>query len=285
MRRGSIDVMQPVSQPGASEVSPVFVGICGGTGSGKTTVAESIARRLQGHGDRVTHISHDNYYKPLEHLSLKERTKQNFDHPDALDTALMVQHLAELKAGRRVNIPTCKQLGHRLRSRQLHHPAAPRPTAECFSLARARARALTPACAPAHACADDFATYGPGMPDTIEKAPARVVLVEGILIYDHPQLRELLDIKIFVDTDADVRFIRRLKRDLQDRGREVGAVIEQYLETVRPMHNQFVEPSKRYADVIIPTGLNSVALEMVIARLEQILAAEPQSGSTGTVTA
>ena len=123
------------------------------------------------------------------------------------------------------------------------------------------------------------------MPETIEKAPARVVLVEGILIFDHPQLRELLDIKIFVDTDADVRFIRRLKRDLQDRGREVGAVIEQYLETVRPMHNQFVEPSKRYADVIIPTGLNSVALEMVIARLEQILAAEPQSGSTGTVTA
>ena len=143
MRRGSIDVMQPVSQPGASEVSPVFVGICGGTGSGKTTVAESIARRLQGHGDRVTHISHDNYYKPLEHLSLKERTKQNFDHPDALDTALMVQHLAELKAGRRVNIPTCKQLGHRLRSRQLHHPAAPRPTAECFSLARARAHDRT----------------------------------------------------------------------------------------------------------------------------------------------
>ncbi len=123
------------------------------------------------------------------------------------------------------------------------------------------------------------------MPETIEKAPARVVLVEGILIYDHPQLRDLLDIKIFVDTDADVRFIRRLKRDLQDRGREVGAVIEQYLETVRPMHNQFVEPSKRYADVIIPTGLNSVALEMVIARLEQILAAEPQSGSTGTATA
>ena len=120
------------------------------------------------------------------------------------------------------------------------------------------------------------------MPGTIEKAPARVVIVEGILIYNHPQLRELLDIKIFVDTDADVRFIRRLKRDLRDRGREVGAVIEQYLETVRPMHNLFVEPSKRYADVIIPTGLNSVALEMVIARLEQILAAEPQSGSTST---
>jgi uridine kinase len=118
------------------------------------------------------------------------------------------------------------------------------------------------------------------VPGTIEKAPARVVIVEGILIYNHPQLRELLDIKIFVDTDADVRFIRRLKRDLRDRGREVGAVIEQYLETVRPMHNLFVEPSKRYADVIIPTGLNSVALEMVIARLEQILAAEPQSGST-----
>jgi uridine kinase len=120
------------------------------------------------------------------------------------------------------------------------------------------------------------------VPGTIEKAPARVVIVEGILIYNHPQLRELLDIKIFVDTDADVRFIRRLKRDLRDRGREVGAVIEQYLETVRPMHNLFVEPSKRYADVIIPTGLNSVALEMVIARLEQILAAEPQSGSSAS---
>ena len=97
------------------------------------------------------------------------------------------------------------------------------------------------------------------------------MIVEGILIYAHPQLRELLDIKIFVDTDADVRFIRRLKRDISERGREVGSVIAQYLETVRPMHNQFVEPSKRYADIIIPTGLNSVALEMVIARLEQIL--------------
>jgi pantothenate kinase len=109
MRRSSIDVSQPIVR----EDSPVFVGICGGTGSGKTTVAESIARRLQKHGDRVTHISHDDYYKPLEHLSIKERARQNFDHPDALDTALMVQHLAELKAGRRVNIPTCKQLRHR----------------------------------------------------------------------------------------------------------------------------------------------------------------------------
>ena len=104
-----------------------------------------------------------------------------------------------------------------------------------------------------------------------EKAPAQVILVEGILIYANPQLRDLLDIKIFVDTDSDVRFIRRLKRDITERGRDYMSVISQYMSTVRPMHNQFVEPSKRYADVIIPTGLNSVALEMVIARLEQIL--------------
>lgn len=118
--------------------------------------------------------------------------------------------------------------------------------------------------------ADDFSTHSRG-DAAVEKKPAQVILVEGILIYANPQLRDLLDIKIFVDTDADVRFIRRLKRDMTERKREASSVIEQYMETVRPMHNQFVEPSKRFADVIIPTGLNSVALEMLIARLEQIL--------------
>ena len=167
----------------------------------------AIAKRLQAHGDNVVHVCHDNYYKPLDHLPMGERAKHNFDHPDSLDTTLMVEQLKQLKEGKTVHVPTY-----------------------------------------------DFSTHS-RCDQMLEKRPARLVLVEGILIYSHPQLREMLDIKIFVDTDADVRFIRRLKRDLSDRGRDVGSVIEQYLETVRPMHNQFVEPSKRHADVIIPTGL------------------------------
>ena len=212
------------AQPSLPQERPVFVGIAGGTGSGKTTVAAAITKRLIAHGDRVCHISHDSYYQPLGHLSVDERNKSNFDHPDALDTALMIEHLQDLKAGRPVKVPVY-----------------------------------------------DFTTHTRLLDAHEEKAPAQVILVEGILIYANPQLRDLLDIKIFVDTDSDVRFIRRLKRDITERGRDYASVITQYMSTVRPMHNQFVEPSKRYADVIIPTGLNSVALEMVIARLEQIL--------------
>ena len=159
-------------------------------------------------------------------MPIDERAKTNFDHPESLDSALMIEHLRDLKGGKPVHVPVYDFTSH---SR----------------------------------CAE-----------TEEKAPARVILVEGILIYSDPQLRDLLDIKIFVDTDSDIRFIRRLKRDIKERGRDHHSVIAQYLRTVRPMHTQFVEPSKSHADVIIPTGLNSVALEMVIARLEQILDGE-----------
>lgn len=243
--------------PPVTEADPVFVGIAGGTGSGKTTVAESISKRLKVHGDRVTHICHDSYYKPLGGLPFEERAKTNFDHPDSLDTDLMVEHLKELKAGRTIHVPTC-----------MCRDAHTNPLSQArFSPYRSALSEILRVCCFA---ADDFATHSRSAVME-EKRPARVVVVEGILIFSYPELRDLLDIKIFVDTDADVRFIRRLKRDINDRGRQVNSVIGQYLETVRPMHNQFVEPSKRFADVIIPTGFNSVALEMVIARLEQIL--------------
>ncbi|KAL1520163.1 hypothetical protein AB1Y20_023633 [Prymnesium parvum] len=207
---------------------PVVVGIAGGTGSGKTTVACAIAQRIG--AESLVHISHDSYYRPLNHLPMQVRARTNFDHPDALETSLLVEHLRQLKSGAPVSIPMY-----------------------------------------------DFATHS-RCPSTTVVHPARIILVEGILIYANEELRDMLDIKIFVDTDSDVRFIRRLKRDISERGREVGAVIGQYLDTVRPMHNQFVEPSKRYADVIIPTGLNSVALEMVIARLQHLCAGPAKSG-------
>jgi len=202
----------------ASDDKPVLVGVAGGTGSGKTTVAKAIAERLG--PDQLVHISHDSYYKDQSHLPPSLRGKTNFDHPDALESSLMVEHLKALKRGEAVEIPQYDFTTHMRMSTKEH------------------------------------------------VSPKRIILVEGILIFSHPELLELLDIKIFVDTDSDLRFIRRLRRDVQERGRDVASIIEQYTETVRPMHEQFVEPSKRFADIIIPTGLNSVALEMVIARLE-----------------
>ena len=205
-----------------TEEAPVVVGIAGGTGSGKTTVAAAIAARL-GEANLI-HLQHDAYYKPLpEEMPLEERAKTNFDHPDSLETSLLCEHLRQLKSGRAVRVPTY-----------------------------------------------DFATHQ-RLEGAELKEPARIILVEGILIYAHEELRKMLDIKIFVDTESDVRFIRRLQRDVSERGRDVNAIITQYMSTVRPMHVQFVEPSKRNADVIIPTGYNSVAMEMVIARLEQLL--------------
>lgn len=202
--------------------SPIVVGIAGGTGSGKTTVAAAIASRLG--EDNLIHLQHDSYYRPLpQTMSIDERAKTNFDHPDALETSLLCEHLRSLKSGQAVRVPSY-----------------------------------------------DFATHQRCEGDEL-KEPARIILVEGILIYAHQPLREMLDIKIFVDTESDVRFIRRLRRDVSERGRDVDSVISQYLETVRPMHNQFVEPSKVHADIVIPTGFNTVALEMVIARLEQLL--------------
>ena len=201
---------------------PVIFSVAGGTGSGKTTVANRILERIgQQH---IAYVPHDAYYKHQSTLSLEERRKTNYDHPDSLDTSLMIKHLKQLVAGYAVDIPVYDFTVH-LRTKQTTH---------------------------------------------VEPAP--IILVEGILIFAEAQLRNLFDVKIYVDTDPDIRLIRRLQRDVQERGRTFESVIQQYLTTVRPMHVEFVEPSKRFADVIIPEGgYNDVAIEMVAARIRNLL--------------
>jgi uridine kinase len=207
------------------QVHPLVIGIAGGTGSGKTTVASAILKRVG--MDRISFLPHDAYYRDLSNLTLEERRKINFDHPDSLETDLLVQHINQLKKWQPVALPVYDFTSHSRTTR------------------------------------------------TVAVMPHRVVLVEGILIFYEPELRKLFDVKIFVDTDADIRFIRRLQRDISERGRTTESVIHQYLYTVRPMHMEFVEPSKRYADVIIPEGgLNMVAMEMVISRVEALLQGE-----------
>jgi uridine kinase len=203
-------------------MEPVVIGVAGGTGSGKTTVAHEILKRA---GTRqISLIQHDAYYKDLGDLPLAQRAMFNFDHPDALENKLLIAHLKELKAGRSIAMPVYDFRTH-TRTEQVQH---------------------------------------------VE--PHRVILVEGILIFADKALRQLMDVKIYVDTDADIRFIRRLQRDIAERGRTMDSVIHQYLATVRPMHQEFVEPSKRYADVIIPEGgFNEVAIEMVAARIRALL--------------
>ncbi|MEJ2212060.1 MAG: uridine kinase [Anaerolineae bacterium] len=203
-------------------MEPVVIGVAGGTGSGKTTVAHEILKRAG--TSQISLIQHDAYYKDLGNLPLAQRVMQNFDHPDALDNQLLIAHLEELKAGRAVEIPVY-----------------------------------------------DFTTHT-RTAETRRVEAHRVLLLEGILIFVDPALRRLMDVKIFVDTDADIRFIRRLERDIAERGRTMQSVIRQYLGTVRPMHQEFVEPSKRYADVIIPEGgFNEVAMDMVAARIKSLL--------------
>jgi uridine kinase len=203
-------------------MKPIIIGVAGGTASGKTTVSDAILERVG--RDRIVYVEHDSYYRDLGHLPLEERRKLNFDHPDALETELLVAHLRQLQAGQPIEVP-----GY------------------------------------------DFATYQRrGNPRQVE--PRRVILVEGILIFVDRELREMMDIKLYVDTDADLRFIRRLQRDIRERDRTLETVIDQYLTTVRPMHLEFVEPSKRYADVIIPAGgFNETAVEMVVARIRGML--------------
>jgi uridine kinase len=202
--------------------TPLVIGIAGGSGSGKTTVARVILERVG--GEQIALLPHDAYYRDLSHLSMAERAAVNFDHPDSLETELLVQQVRQLKAGQPVALPV-------------------------------------------YDFKNDTRTT-----QTIPVQPQRVILVEGILIFAEPELRQLFDVKIFVDTDADVRLIRRLQRDITERGRTSESVIAQYLSTVRPMHLEFVEPSKRYADVIIPEGgLNEVAMDMVVARVEALL--------------
>jgi len=206
-------------------LNPLVIGIAGGTGSGKTTVVKSIIERVGSH--RIACLSHDAYYRDLTHLSLEERQRVNFDHPDSLETDLLIQHIHQLKQWQPVHMPVY-DFAHHTRTEE-----------------------------------------------TILVEPRRIILVDGILIFYEPALRALFDVKIFVDTDPDIRFIRRLQRDIVERGRTTDSVIRQYLETVRPMHLEFVEPTKRYADVIIPEGgMNIVALDMVIARIEKLLGEE-----------
>lgn len=202
--------------------APLVIGIAGGSGSGKTTVAQTILQRVG--ADRIAFLQHDSYYKDLRGLPPAQRTQFNFDHPNSLETDLLIEHIAALRAGKAVDVP-------------IYDFSTDSRTAESFTV-----------------------------------QPRDVILVEGILIFTEPALREVFDIKIFVDTDADLRFIRRLERDITERGRTTESVIKQYMHTVRPMHLEFVEPSKRYADVIIPEGgFNTAALDMVVARVDALL--------------
>ncbi len=197
------------------------IGIAGGTGSGKTTITKRIIREF---GGDVSVMYHDNYYKAHDDMPYSERCKLNYDHPDAFDTELMLEHLRALKRGEAISCPVYDYSVHNRSDK------------------------------------------------TVEIHPARVIVVEGILIFAEAALREEMDIKLFVDTDADVRILRRIVRDVRDRGRSLDSVVNQYLSTVKPMHEQFVEPSKRCADVIIPEGgRNLVALSMVMERIRAYL--------------
>jgi uridine kinase len=203
-------------------VKTLCIGVAGGTGSGKTTVANEIVRRVG--RKRIVTVNQDRYYHDLAPFDEHERIHHNFDHPSAIEESLLVEHVGLLKSGRPAPLPVYDFTRHvRTASTEVAHPQP-------------------------------------------------VILIEGILVLAIPALRELLDVKIFVDTDADLRFIRRLRRDMDERGRSLESVIEQYIATVRPMHLEFVENSKRWADVIIPEGgYNIVALDLVISRIEKML--------------
>lgn len=203
----------------------LFIGIAGGTGSGKSTIAANIAQGLP--TEAVTVIDNDAYYKDHAELPFEEREKVNYDHPDALDNGLLARHLDRLRAGEAVEIPQY-----------------------------------------------DFTTHT-RRPETRRVEPLPLVIVEGILVFVDEAIRSRLDVKIFVDTDADIRVFRRIRRDLEQRGRSFQSIRDQYYTTVRPMHLQFVEPSKRWADLIIPEGGNNhVALDMILGKLRHVLAGQ-----------
>jgi len=202
--------------------SSLVFGIAGGTGSGKTTIADYILETVG--PEKIAFLPHDAYYRDQTGLTLEERSQINFDHPSSLETELLIEHITKLRNQETIQLPIY-----------------------------------------------NFKTHTRNQ-DTITIKPQPIILIEGILIFAEPELRKLFDLKIYVDTDADIRFIRRLKRDIEERGRTTESVIIQYLETVRPMHLEFVEPSKRYASVIIPEGgYNTVALDLIVAKIESML--------------
>lgn len=203
---------------------PLVIGIAGGSGSGKTTIAEALHRDLG--PERSVLVLHDAYYRDQSHLSDEERARVNYDHPDSLETELLVAHLGLLVAGERVERPVY-----------------------------------------------DFTTHS-RRAETVAIEPVPVILVEGVLSLADPALRELMDLKIYVDTDADIRFIRRLRRDIDERGRTIDSVFRQYLESVRPMHVEFVEPSRAHADLVIPEGFNIGAVSTVLGMVREFLRAD-----------
>ena len=199
------------------------IGVAGGTGSGKSTLVKRLQEAFE--GDDVATLCHDYYYKAHPELTYEERTKLNYDHPQAFDTQMMVDHLKALKN----NVP----IEHPMYSFVEHNRTS----------------------------------------ETVSVKPSRVIIVDGILIFENKELRDMMDIKVYVDTDADIRLARRILRDVCERGRTMQSVIDQYITTVKPMHEEFVEPSKRYADVIVPEGgFNAVALDMVIDRIRAEIA-------------
>ena len=199
----------------------LVIGIAGGTGSGKTTLMDNLVKRF---GDDVTVLSHDNYYRRRDEMSMEERAKVNYDEPAALETDLMVRHLEKLRQGEAIECPVY-----------------------------------------------DFSQHNRS-DKTITIVPRRVIIVEGILIFEDAALRDLMDIRIFVDTDADVRLGRRILRDVEERGRTLQSVLEQYETTVKPMHEKYVEPSKKFADIVVPEGgQNYVALDMILTRIARHL--------------
>ncbi|WP_346353298.1 uridine kinase [Azotosporobacter soli] len=201
---------------------PIVIGIAGGTGSGKSTVANEIYNALP--KESIVKIEQDSYYKDQSALSFEERIKTNYDHPDAFDTDLLLSHLQALISGKSIEKPIY-----------------------------------------------DFEIHN-RKPETVSVSSKDIIILEGILILVEPEIRNMLDIKLFVDTDADVRIVRRLQRDIKERGRTIDSVIEQYLNVVRPMHLQFVEPTKRYADIIIPEGgYNKVAIDIMAVKVNEIV--------------
>jgi uridine kinase len=203
------------------DLNPIIIGIAGGTGSGKSTLADNIKKEFD---NNITMISHDYYYKDHPDLSFEERVKLNYDHPDSIETSLLIEHLKRLKNGEIVYRPNYSFVEHKREE------------------------------------------------TTVEVVPKKVIILDGILIFENKELRDMMDIKIFVDTDADIRFIRRLLRDVEKRGRTLNSVVSQYCTTVKPMHEQFVEPSKKFADIIVPEGgHNEVALNMIIEKVRSIM--------------
>ncbi|RLK62992.1 uridine kinase [Atopobacter sp. AH10] len=205
-----------------SKARPIVIGVTGGSGSGKTSVSKALMERFKGHS--VMLLQQDFYYKDQSHLTFEERLETNYDHPQAFDTDLLIDHLKKLLAYQAIDKPVYNFNDH-VRSKE-----------------------------------------------TIHEKPRDVIIVEGIMVLEEKALRDLMDIKLYVDTDDDIRIIRRIKRDMKERGRSLDSIIHQYLSVVKPMHEQFIEPMKKYADLIIPEGgENHVAIDMIATKIEKIL--------------